>query len=204
MAETDAGGSSLFGAGGILPSILGLLGGVFSTYGQISQSREYNAAIRAAQKREQELYDRYAKETPADELKGIMQLKQGLSEQARFQIIQQITAEMSSRGLSASTGIVQEAIAEALVKAELPLFQMAIDSYYRGHQFPPSALPRTLPLPPQGGKGNPFQALVDIATNKKLMEGTFGGTDKTGGLPPFQGPVSPGDTSGGEQEVDTT
>ena len=80
-----------------------------------------------------------------------------------------------SKGLSASSGLVEEAIANALVNAEVPLFQAAVNAYYQGKDLPLKAMPRTLPpsLQPPKGAGNQFGALVDLATNKKLTEALF-------------------------------
>lgn len=168
MADGDSTPSTSFG----LPDILGLLGGLFKTYSAAQESSTYNDAVRAAMNRENQLYQKYASTTPADQMQGIMALKAPLTSAVRNAIIQDITAQMAGRGLTGSTGIVQQAIAEALVKAELPLWQMAIQAYQEGRQLPIQAMPRTLPARP-GASGNPFGSLVDIATNRKILDAIF-------------------------------
>jgi hypothetical protein len=172
-------------AGFGIADILGLLGGLFGTYENIAQTTQYNDAVRRAMAKEQEIYKQYAKTTPADELNGIMKLKQGMSAQMRNAIIQEVTAQMGARGLAGSPALVEQAVATALVNAEIPMWQTASQAYYQGRQLPLQALAgqRTLPLAPGKG-GNPFAALVNLATNKRLLTSLFGG-DKIPSTVPF-------------------
>jgi len=168
----DTGSTSNLAA--IISAIGGLLGGGLQTYGAMQQQSEYNDAIRQAQARERQLQDYFAKQTPGDIMSAAIGVKQQLNAQVRFAIIQEITAGMASRGLSGSTGIVQEAIAEALAKAELPLWQMAIQTVQqqRSDYLKSGSLQPTIPRPP-GPNANPFGSLINLAFNKKLLGAIF-------------------------------
>ncbi len=154
-----------------IADILGLLGGAFKTYSAGAQQADYGRALRDAANTEKQLYNKIAQTTPAQDMAGIMALKTPLSQELRNAIIQEVASGMASRGLGASTGLVQQAIAEALVKAELPTFQMAMEAYYKSKEMPIRALPRTLgAAPPQKEGGSPFAGIVDLATQRKLWD----------------------------------
>jgi hypothetical protein len=94
-------------------------------------------------------------------MSGIMALKQPLSKEMKDLITRSITQQYAAAGLTGSPGIMQEAIAEALAKAEIPLFEEAQRAYFAGLGLPGTQQIQTASATVQPSGGNPFQALMD-------------------------------------------
>lgn len=170
-----------------LTSLVGLLGGAVQSAGSIATSAEAASTARDATKQRTDLFNQYRKMMSPDVIsQGIERLAGNLSEAEKSQIIRDITARMSSSGAQGATGILQQAIAEALIKARLPMLDSAKSAYFAGAQMPASALSTS--VPPPASIGNPFKFLQDYFANKKPVATVPQTTLKPGDTAPSAGP----------------
>jgi len=124
-----------------MSEVIGLVGGLAQTAGSIYSASEQNkVATRAESEREKEYQDLKKKTDPASMMAGIQKIMQPLTAKQKQSIIQTIAGSMASQGQAGASGIIEEAVAEALSRTETERFSEAEKAYLQSIGIPLSAL----------------------------------------------------------------
>lgn len=160
-------------------STISLIGGLAKSAGTIYQSSRASSQAQQQYNLQNQLFQKYNNQTPEQTMAGIMALKQPLTDRMKQLIVQDITSQMAAKGQTGDTALVQEAIATAMAKAELDLFNQAEQAYSATRAANIAAQPRSAPPAGPTSMGDPFAALADYYKKKALAE-----NPPVGALPP--------------------
>jgi ribosomal protein S9 len=157
---------------------LSLVGGLLKTGGQAYSSVEANNAAKKAEQQQSEQYSRLAAlQNPQVFFAKVMEMKKSLSAEEQRMISQAIAANLVGGGAGGATGIIQEAIADALLKADTQLFEVATNALIQSQGLAGKVL-----TGPQArastNLANPFGSLTDLTKllgTKPTPDPTTGG-----------------------------
>jgi hypothetical protein len=149
-----------------------LIGGLIKTGGQVSETITTNDAARSAQKQQMDQYARLAAEAKDPKLifQKVMALKKNMSDEQKKMLVQSVAGQMVAGGSAGATGLIQEAVAEALLRSDAQLFDQAMQAYAAASAAPGRVL--TSASPAKGSQlQNPFSGISSLTDSiQKLLK----------------------------------
>lgn len=169
-------------------STIAAIGGLVNAGSGIYSSVQQQDIARNAESQRNAQYNKLnALSDPKTLLANIMKMKQSLTESQKDMITQAVTSRLVQQGQGGATGLIQEAVDQALQQADNQLFQEAASTYLSSVGLPLNALRGQ----PPAGLGNPNQAATGaFSALSKLLHPPKTGLSQTDPAPLPDLPVS--------------